>query len=42
MSGESIALPHVIIVGMAELDVGGKIAKLRKERGFTQKDLADF
>lgn len=27
---------------MTELDIGGKIAKLRKERGFTQKDLADF
>ena len=27
---------------MNELDIGAKIAKLRKERGFTQKDLADF
>lgn len=27
---------------MNELEIGRRIAKLRKERGFTQKDLADF
>ena len=27
---------------MSELEIGARISKLRKERGFTQKDLADF